>query len=286
MMKLGEFNSLFINRFTPQGAYLVEHFQAEIDDEESNVEEVLLPTKYLAREAKEGDPVSVFLMKDSENRRVAVTDKPLLTLDTCAMLRIVEINPYGAFADWGLDKNLMIPFAEQRQGVEIGDTYPIFLKYDELTDRLFGSMKIRKHLIEAPESITNERVTFMVTEHHELGWRGIVNQRYSGMLYRSDCRIPVKLGQYITCYAKLVRPDGKIDLQMSAGTVDKYDEAVSMVWEYLMEHKFLFLMDKSDAADIYNQFQLSKKTFKQAVGRLYKDRKIKLFEDKIARIDE
>lgn len=285
MMKLGEFNALYINRFTPQGAYLVEHFKLEID-EDSAVEEVLLPSKYLANGAKEGDPVSAFLMKDSENRRVAVTDQPLLTLDTCAILRIVEINPYGAFADWGLDKNLMIPFAEQRQQVEIGDTYPIFLKYDELTDRLYGSMKIRKCLIEAPEHITNERVTFMVTEHHELGWRGIVNQRYSGMLYRSDCRIPVKLGQYITCYAKLVRPDGKIDLQMSAGTVDKYDEAVSMVWEYLMEHKFLFLTDKSDAADIYNQFQLSKKTFKQAVGRLYKDRKIKLFEDKIARIDE
>ncbi len=285
MMKLGEFNALYINRFTPQGAYLVEHFKLEMDDE-STVEEVLLPSKYLANGAKEGDPVSAFLMKDSENRRVAVTDQPLLTLDTCAILRIVEINPYGAFADWGLDKNLMIPFAEQRQQVEIGDTYPIFLKYDELTDRLYGSMKIRKCLIEAPEHITNERVTFMVTEHHELGWRGIVNQRYSGMLYRSDCRIPVKLGQYITCYAKLVRPDGKIDLQMSAGTVDKYDDAVSMVWEYLMEHKFLFLTDKSDAADIYNQFQLSKKTFKQAVGRLYKDRKIKLFEDKIARIDE
>ncbi len=285
MMKLGEFNALYINRFTPQGAYLVEHFKLEMDDE-STVEEVLLPSKYLANGAKEGDPVSAFLMKDSENRRVAVTDQPLLTLDTCAILRIVEINPYGAFADWGLDKNLMIPFAEQRQQVEIGDTYPIFLKYDELTDRLYGSMKIRKCLIEAPEHITNERVTFMVTEHHELGWRGIVNQRYSGMLYRSDCRIPVKLGQYITCYAKLVRPDGKIDLQMSAGTVDKYDDAVTMVWEYLMEHKFLFLTDKSDAADIYNQFQLSKKTFKQAVGRLYKDRKIKLFEDKIARIDE
>ena len=285
MMKLGEFNALYINRFTPQGAYLVEHFKLEMDDE-STVEEVLLPSKYLANGAKEGDPVSAFLMKDSENRRVAVTDQPLLTLDTCAILRIVEINPYGAFADWGLDKNLMIPFAEQRQQVEIGDTYPIFLKYDELTDRLYGSMKIRKCLIEAPEHITNERVTFMVTEHHELGWRGIVNQRYSGMLYRSDCRIPVKLGQYITCYAKLVRPDGKIDLQMSAGTVDKYDDAVTMVWEYLMEHKFLFLTYKSDAADIYNQFQLSKKTFKQAVGRLYKDRKIKLFEDKIARIDE
>lgn len=285
MMKLGEFNALYINRFTPQGAYLVEHFKLEMD-EESTVEEVLLPSKYLTNGAKEGDPVSAFLMKDSENRRVAVTDQPLLTLDTCAILRIVEINPYGAFADWGLDKNLMIPFAEQRQQVEIGDTYPIFLKYDELTDRLYGSMKIRKCLIEAPEHITNERVTFMVTEHHELGWRGIVNQRYSGMLYRSDCRIPVKLGQYITCYAKLVRPDGKIDLQMSAGTVDKYDDAVSMVWAYLMEHKFLFLTDKSDAADIYNQFQLSKKTFKQAVGKLYKDRKIKLFEDKIARIDE
>lgn len=285
MMKLGEFNALYINRFTPQGAYLVEHFKLEMD-EESTVEEVLLPSKYLTNGAKEGDPVSAFLMKDSENRRVAITDQPLLTLDTCAILRIVEINPYGAFADWGLDKNLMIPFAEQRQQVEIGDTYPIFLKYDELTDRLYGSMKIRKCLIEAPEHITNERVTFMVTEHHELGWRGIVNQRYSGMLYRSDCRIPVKLGQYITCYAKLVRPDGKIDLQMSAGTVDKYDDAVSMVWEYLMEHKFLFLTDKSDATDIYNQFQLSKKTFKQAVGRLYKDRKIKLFEDKIARIDE
>jgi predicted RNA-binding protein (virulence factor B family) len=283
MMHLGQHNNLYINRFTPQGAYLVE----ELDETPSEtVNEVLLPNKYLSKDAAVGDQVRVFLMKDSENRRVAVTDVPKLTLNQCALLTIVEINPYGAFADWGLDKNLMIPYAEQRQGIEIGDTYPVFLKYDELTDRLYGTMKIRKHLIEAPNELTNAKVEFLITEYHELGWRGIVNQQYNGMLYRSDCRIPVKLGQTLSCYVKMVRQDGKVDLQMSAGTVDKYDEAVTIIWDYLSENKFLFLTDKSDAVDIYSQFQLSKKTFKQAIGRLYKDRKIKLFDDKIARIDE
>jgi len=283
MMELGKHTTLYINRFTPQGAYMVEDL---IENSAEPLNEVLLPNKYLSKDASVGDQVMIFLMKDSENRRVAVTDVPKLTLNQCAMLTIVEINPYGAFADWGLDKNLMIPYSEQRQGIEIGDSYPVFLKYDELTDRLYGTMKIRKHLIEAPQDLINEKVEFLITEYHELGWRGIVNQRYSGMLYRSDCRIPVKLGQTLSCHVKMVRQDGKVDLQMSAGTVDKYDDAVAMLWDYLSEHKFLFLTDKSDAAEIYSQFQLSKKTFKQAIGRLYKDRKIKLFDDKIARIDE
>ena len=283
MMELGKHTTLYINRFTPQGAYMVED---QIENPAEPLNEVLLPNKYLSKDASVGDQVMVFLMKDSDNRRVAVTDVPKLTLNQCAMLTIVEINPYGAFADWGLDKNLMIPYAEQRQGIEIGDSYPVFLKYDELTDRLYGTMKIRKHLIDAPQDLINEKVEFLITEYHELGWRGIVNQQYNGMLYRSDCRIPVKLGQTLSCYVKMVRQDGKVDLQMSAGTVDKYDEAVTIIWDYLSENKFLFLTDKSDAVDIYSQFQLSKKTFKQAIGRLYKDRKIKLFDDKIARIDE
>lgn len=279
-MKLGVLNKLFINRFTPQGAYLISDFK------EREAHEVLLPTKYLQPDAQEGDEVEVFLMKDSLNRAVALTDTPTLTLDQCAMLKIVEINPHGAFADWGLDKDLMIPYAEQRQGIEIGDSYPVFLKYDELTDRLYGTMKINKHLSEASDSMTGQRVDFLITEYHELGWRGIVNQQFSGMLYRSDCRIPVKLGQNISCFVKTVRPDGKLDLQMSSDDVNKYDEAVSVIWDYLQENKFLYLTDKSDASEIYAQFQMSKKTFKQAIGRLYKDRKIKLFEDKIARIDE
>ena len=284
-MKLGTYQTLYIKRFTPQGAYLVNNTD-EIHSDAEGLNEILLPNKYVQRGASVSDEVTVFVMKDSNNRKVAVGDQVKLVLDTCAMLKVVEINDFGAFVDWGLDKNLFVPYAEQRQGIEIGDSYPVFLKYDPITDRLFGSMKIRKYLQEAPVEMEFQTVNFMPYAHHELGWQGIVNEQYHGMLYRNDCKIAIRLGMNLECHVKTVRADGKLDLQISATSPEKYDEAVEKLSQYFENNKFLYLTDKSSSEDIYTQFKMSKKTFKQAVGKLYKARKIKLFEDKIARIDE
>jgi predicted RNA-binding protein (virulence factor B family) len=280
MMQLGEIHTFVLARFTPQGAYVFGKSGQELDDEE-----LLLPSKYLPPHPKEGDEMSAFLMKDSNNRRVVVAETPYLTLHHSAILTITEMNLHGAFADWGLDKDLFIPFSEQREGIEIGESYPVMLCYDATTDRLFGSMKINKKLSPAEPSLLHANLSFMVTEHHELGWRGIVDNRYSGMLYRTDCKIPIHLGQVLSVHVHEVREDGKLDVKLSSSLPQKYDEATARIEEYLNTHKFLYLTDKSDAADIYNQFQMSKKTFKQAVGKLYKQRKIRLFEDKIAKMD-
>jgi predicted RNA-binding protein (virulence factor B family) len=281
MMQLGKAHTYVIERFTPQGAYV----RAKIQQDKSD-EEVLLPNKYLTLHAKIGDEVEAYLMKDSNNRRVAIGEFPKIQLNACAILEITAMNLHGAFADWGLDKELFIPFAEQREGIEIGESYPVMLCYDQMSDRLFGSMKINKKLLPGDASLLNQRLSFFVTEYHELGWKGVVDQKYQGMLYASECKIPISLGLELFVFVHEVRSDGKLDLKLSSSLPQKYDEATSQLEAYLAEHKFLYLTDKSDASEIYQLLNMSKKTFKQAIGKLYKQRKIKLFSDKIARLDE
>ena len=275
MIPLGKQISLSIQRFTKQGAYLTN----------SEGDEVLLPQKYLNPSWAEGHEVDVFLVKDSEDRRVALTEAPKLSLNEFAILKIVEINPMGAFADWGIDRDLFIPFAEQRSEVELDRSYPICLKYDALTDRLYGSMKTNKNLMTASDDLIGSHLSFMVTEKHNLGWKGIVEHQYSGMIYANECSLKLSLGDVIKAYVSAVRPDGKIDLKLSPEGFKKYDDATAQLWELLQEHKFLYLHDKSPAEEIFKALNMSKKTFKQAVGKLYKEQKIALFKDKIARID-
>ncbi|MFM7566581.1 MAG: S1 RNA-binding domain-containing protein [Flavobacteriales bacterium] len=275
MIPLGKTIPLTLSRFTKQGAYLIS----------TEGEEVLLPQKYLAPSWSEGMEIQVYVVKDSLDRRVALTQPPNLSLNEFAVLPIVEINPMGAFADWGIDRDLFIPFAEQRSEVEIGKHYPISLKYDELTDRLYGTMKTNKHVTEAPESITGSNLPFLVTENHTLGWKGIVDNQYSGMLYASECSLTLSIGDVINTFVSLVRPDGKVDVKLSPEGFKKYDDAADQLWNILQNQKFLYLHDKSPADEIYKALSMSKKTFKQAVGKLYKEKKIALFKDKIARID-
>ncbi|MBM3164352.1 MAG: hypothetical protein FJZ80_02720 [Bacteroidetes bacterium] len=281
MMQLGEIHTFRIERFTPHGAYVRGTAENILD-----AEELLLPSKYLPKNSQIADELTGFLMKDSSNRRVVIRDFPKLTLNTCAFLTLTELNLHGAFADWGLDKDLFIPFSEQREGIEIGETYPILLCYDPKTDRLFGSMKINRKLTAASRDIEHKNVSFLVTEHHQLGWRGIIDHQFLGMLYKNECKIPVSLGQTLSVYVSSVRPDGKVDVKISSIQPQKYDDAVARIEAYLQQHKFVYLTDKSEASEIYDRFQMSKKTFKQAIGKLYKQRKIKLFSDKIARMDE
>jgi len=270
-MQLGKINTLTIKRFAPPGAYLI--------DLQEN--EILLPNKYLTPEMEEGTEVEVFVMKDSSERMVAVTETPHILLGDFAFLNVVEVNPYGAFVDWGLDKDLFVPFAEQRQRLEIGDRYLFTLLYDFETDRLFGSMKVKKVLTPCQDiSLEGQEVDLLICDEGKLGRNVIVNNRYEGLIFRDHQSQLLESEQVCKGYVAKVREDGKLDIRLEVPNDSRYDAAEQKILDMLASNDgFLALTDKSDPEEVRAVLGLSKKTFKQAIGKLYKHRRIALEAD-------
>ncbi|MEY4792484.1 MAG: hypothetical protein RIT34_1291 [Bacteroidota bacterium] len=267
-MQLGKINQLTIQRFAPPGAYLV--------DAQEN--EVLLPNKYLDPEWSEGSEVDVFVMKDSSDRIVAITETPYILLGDFAYLEVVEINPYGAFVDWGLDKDLFVPFAEQRHALQIGEKYMFTLMYDYDTDRLFGSMKLKKNLVPCQDkNLEGQEVTILIADEGKLGRNVIVENRYEGLIYKNHVTKILNEGEVMTAFIASVREDGKLDITLEVINDSRYDAAEQKILELLKAHDgFLYVHDKSEPDEIKAILGMSKKTFKQAVGKLYKHRRITL----------
>lgn len=267
-MQLGKINQLTIQRFAPPGAYLV--------DAQEN--EVLLPNKYLDPEWSEGSEVDVFVMKDSSDRIVAITETPYILPGDFAYLEVVEINPYGAFVDWGLDKDLFVPFAEQRHALQIGEKYMFTLMYDYDTDRLFGSMKLKKNLVPCQDkNLEGQEVTIMIADEGKLGRNVIVENRYEGLIYKNHVTKILNEGEVMTAFIASVREDGKLDITLEVINDSRYDAAEQKILELLKAHDgFLYVHDKSEPDEIKAILGMSKKTFKQAVGKLYKHRRITL----------
>jgi predicted RNA-binding protein (virulence factor B family) len=272
-MQLGKINNLTIKRFAPPGAYLI--------DLQEN--EVLLPNKYLTPDMEEGTEVEVFVMKDSSERLVCVTEKPYILLGDCVYLDVVEVNPFGAFVDWGLDKDLFVPFAEQRTRLEIGDRYLFTLLYDFETDRLFGSMKIKKVLIPCTDlSMEGQEVDLLICDEGKLGRNVIVDKRYEGLIFKDQQNQPLQREQECKGYVAKVREDGKLDIRLEVPNDSRYDAAEQKILDTLTAQEgFLALTDKSDPDEVRAVLGLSKKTFKQAIGKLYKHRRIALEADGI-----
>ena len=272
-MQLGKINKLTIKRFAPPGAYLI--------DLQEN--EVLLPNKYLTPDMEEGTEVDVFVMKDSSERLVCVTEKPYILLGDCVYLDVVEVNPYGAFVDWGLDKDLFVPFAEQRTRLEIGDRYLFTLLYDFETDRLFGSMKIKKVLIPCTDlSMEGQEVDLLICDEGKLGRNVIVDKRYEGLIFKDQQNQPLQREQECKGYVAKVREDGKLDIRLEVPNDSRYDAAEQKILDTLAAQEgFLALTDKSDPDEVRAVLGLSKKTFKQAIGKLDKHRRIALEADGI-----
>ncbi len=270
-MQLGKINTLTIKRFAPPGAYLI--------DLQEN--EILLPNKYLIPEMEEGTEVEVFVMKDSSERMVAVTERPHILLGDFAFLNVVEVNPYGAFVDWGLDKDLFVPFAEQRLRLEIGDRYLFTLLYDFETDRLFGSMKVKKVLTPCQDmSLEGQEVDLLICDEGKLGRNVIVNNRYEGLIFRDHQSQLLESEQVCKGYVAKVREDGKLDIRLEVPNDSRYDAAEQKILDMLASNDgFLALTDKSDPEEVRAVLGLSKKTFKQAIGKLYKHRRIALEAD-------
>ena len=268
-MQLGVVNKLKINRFTPPGAFL----------EDTDGNEVLLPNKYVEEHFELDDEVDVFVFKDSENRIVSSTEIPLLYLGDFRYLTVIHVNPYGAFVDWGLDKDLLVPFSEQLHRLEQEEKYLFSLQYDNATDRLYGTMRVKKLLEPCAEDLNGQEVDIMICEENALGISVIVNNRYDGLIFRNNISKVLLRGSFAKAYVRLVREDGKLDIQFEPLTFEKFDQASSFLLEELQANDgYLPLNDHSGPDDIREQLGMSKKLFKQAVGKLYKQQKITIEE--------
>ena len=273
-MELGVWNKLRLDRFTSPGAYL--------EDEEGN--DVLLPTKYVNPAFQLDDEIDVFLYKDSEGRIIATTLRPKVLVNQFAFLKIAEVNQFGAFAEWGVEKHLLIPFREQPKKLEEGKSYMIYMYIDEATQRLVGTTRLGMYLDNEPSELqANQPVDVLTWEFSNLGLKVIVNHKYNGLIFQSDLHQRVRIGETLKGFVKNVRPDGKLDIVLQQPGYDKVEQLSQKLLNLLHENDgFLDLTDKSDPEEIQYVTGWSKKVFKQVVGNLYKQRLIQLHDNGIA----
>jgi predicted RNA-binding protein (virulence factor B family) len=249
------------------------------------VGEILLPSRYVPKDCKEGDVVNVFVYLDSEERLVATTEKSLVEVNHFACLEVKWVNEHGAFLDWGLMKDLFCPFREQKQKMQVGSKYVVYAYIDAVTYRIVASAKLEKFLSdEWPEYSKGDEVDIMVCQRTDLGFKVLVDEKFYGMLFDKDVFKPLRKGDTMKAYIKQVRPDGKIDVVLQN---EKGREHVEGVAERLLQELFaseggcLPYHDKSDPNEIYAAFGVSKKAFKRAVGDLYKRNLINLTDNGI-----
>ena len=273
MIALGEYNKLEILRDTSVGLFL--------GDEEGN--DVLLPNKYVPEEFEIGDFIDVFCYLDHEERVVATNLEPYIMVDQFRLLQVAEVNEYGAFMDWGLEKHLLVPFREQRNKMQEGQWYVVYCYLDEKTDRLVASNKLDKFLSNDTLTIGElDKVDLVVTRLTDLGWEVVINNKHKGLVYSNQVFRKVAIGDMLTGYVKSIRPDNKIDISLQPIGTDSLEPTASLIYQKLVSNGgSLPLHDKSDPEDIKKMLQMSKKMFKKGIGTLYRERKIEIGTDGI-----
>ena len=278
MLKLGEYQELTILRETDPGLYLG---NAEED-------EVLLPNKYKPENFRIGDVLKVFVYLDYEERPVATTLEPYVTLNTFGYLHCADVNEYGAFMDWGVQKQLFVPFKEQARPMKVGNWYIVYLYLDEQTNRLVGSSKTNKYVDNTTLEVEKyDAVDILVTHLTDKGANAIVNGKHHGLIYIDDIFEDIRTGDRIQAFVKKVRSDNKLDLVLQAPGYRSIEPNANYILDELKAAGgFLPLHDKSDPETIKNDLGLSKKAFKKAIGSLYKDKQIVIKDDGIELISE
>lgn len=272
-IELGKFNQLEVVKEVDFGMYL--------DGGEEG--EILLPTRYVPEDCEIGDFLNVFLYLDIDERLIATTLTPLVQVGQFAYLEVAWVNQFGAFLNWGLMKDLFVPFREQKMKMQVGRSYVVHAHIDEESYRIVASAKVERYLSkEFPEYTPNEEVEILIWQKTDLGFKAIIDNKYSGLLYENEIFCPLETGMRVKAYVKQVREDGKVDLILQKPGFEKIDDFSKTLLDYIKEHDGrIDLTDKSLAEDIYDTFGVSKKTFKKGVGDLYKKRLIALHEDGI-----
>ncbi|MEL7219847.1 MAG: S1-like domain-containing RNA-binding protein [Bacteroidota bacterium] len=274
MIKIGEYNELEILRETSVGLFL--------GDEEG--EDVLLPNKYCPGKFEIGDKLKVFVYLDYEERKIATDIIPKIYLNEFALLEVADVSNVGAFLDWGMEKHLLVPFKEQRQKMIVGRWYVVYLALDEKTDRLFASNRIEKWLSNEELTVAQgDEVEIVVYRETEIGFSVIVNHQHRGLIYENEVFEEIRIGDKRKAYVKKIQADNKLDIALQPPGYEKsITPNVEEVYKTLQDNNgFMPVTDKSPPELIYQQFGMSKKSFKKAVGALYKERKITIQSDGI-----
>lgn len=272
-IELGRFNELEVVKQVDFGMYL--------DGGEEG--EILLPARYVPEGCKVGDRLNVFLYLDMDERLVATTLTPLVQVGQFAYLEVAWVNQFGAFLNWGLMKDLFVPFGEQKMKMQVGRKYMIHAHLDEESYRIVASAKVERYLSkEMPEYQPGEEVEILIWQKTDLGYKAIIEHQHSGLLYENEVFTTLEAGRKMRAFVKQVRDDGKIDLMLQKPGLGKVDDFAKTLLEHIRENGGrVALNDKSPADEIYETFGVSKKTFKKGVGDLYKKRLISLQEDGI-----
>jgi len=251
-------------------------------------ESVLLPNRYAPEDLQEGDRLRVFLYFDSEDRLIATTLEPLIRCEEFAVLECIDVNDKGAFMDWGLPKDLLIPVREQETPLKKGEKYVVYMYLDESSNRLVGSTRLRKYL-EAfnGEWSEGDEVEALLYSETDLGWNAVVEGRFAGLLYRNKISRVVQRGSALKVLIEKIREDGKLDLAMNAQGYERISTEAERLLELIRRNNgFLNLHDKSSPEEVRKIAGMSKKTFKMAVGQLYKKRLIELSPEGISLIEQ
>lgn len=269
-MKIGEYNTLKIDRRTTVGLYLTD-----------GNEDVLLPNKYIPARIDYDEDITVFIYLDQQERKVATTLDPKIYLNEFALLKVNYVNEIGAFMDWGLEKDLFVPFREQARKMQEDKWYVVFMYLDEKTQRLVASSKLNQFLDN--DNITVEEgdeVDLIVTHITDVGINVVINEKHKGLLYKNEVFEDLRTGDRIIGYIKKIRPDGKIDISRQPIGVANLEHSAKEVYDYLKSNQgFLPLTDKSSPEEIKDLLEMSKKSFKKAIGILYKEKKVDLRTD-------
>jgi len=278
MIKVGEYNKLTAARMLDHGWYLT-------DDVENSV---LLPMKWVPINIEEGLEIEVFIYRDSEDRLIATTITPLLLAGQFAKVQVKDVTKIGAFVEMGVEKDLLVPFAEQMKDLDVGDECVIHMFLDNVTDRLTGSTKIEKFLktFDIPYE-EGERVNALVYKYTDIGFKVIIENEYLGMIYHNQVFDPIKVGDTLQVYVNKLREDGKIDLLIQKPGHLSIGDSTENVLQYLKDNDgFTPINDKTAPEVIYDIFKMSKKQYKKAIGGLYKKKLIKITEEGIFLINK
>ncbi|MEY4987160.1 MAG: hypothetical protein RL567_939 [Bacteroidota bacterium] len=270
-LKIGEYNHLRIIKEVPFGLYL-----------DGYEDEILLPLQYVPETYEIDQFIDVFIYRDSEDRIIATTLKPKATVDQFAYLEVKAVTPLGVFMEWGLAKDLFVPFSQQFQKMSVGRSYLVYIYLDGQTDRIVASARVEKFLpiTDGSEFTIGDKVEAIPFEHTDLGIKCLVNNCKIGMLFKNQVFTNLTFGEPTTVYIANIRPDGKLDLRLEAVGMVRTDSQAERILAAIKENNgVLMLHDKSPAEEIYQQFGMSKKDFKKGVGALYKSKLIALHSD-------
>ena len=278
MAQLGTFNQLEIIRSADPGVYL----------DGGDLGDILLPRRQVPIGAELGDTLDVFIYSDSTNRLIATTQQPKAVVGQCAFLQLVSMNKVGAFFDWGLPKDLLVPYAEQAFRMNVGHHHVVYVYQNQASGRLVGSTKLSKHLKEfSTDYKPKQAVELLICGRSELGFKAVINNSHLGLIHASDVYKPLKLGQRMRGYIKTIREDGKINLSLTLANKQQLGDLAERILEDLKQNGGQSqLTDTSPPQSIYDKWHVSKGSYKKALGALYKQRLIEITPKLITLVEE